>query len=360
MWERRPLFGVLIGLTLCVSIWRISSQEPQLITEYQPYMNPSGNETMTYPPPISLDQLPSNDLANLIDLDNFEFIINQRPCGNASMSGSVPPHTLILIHSAPSNWNKRTVIRETWGQEDPRSRIIFLLGAVNSTDLQRRIEHENNLFQDIVQGNFYDAYRNMTYKHIMALKWFSYYCPDARYLVKTDDDVFVHTPNLYDFLDYSAIDKRNMLFCSKLDYGRVSRSFRSKWRVKIKEYPDRYYPPYCPGFTIIYSPDIAFTLYKEAQRTKYFWIDDVHVTGTLAVATGTTITSFVNYYLKSAKLRRLLKGDESVASTFFIFTLPNLTEKDIRTLWNVVSSSSLSSSSSSSSTTSSLSFHTNR
>lgn len=62
--------------------------------------------------------------------------------------------------------------------------------------LQVSLESENDRYHDILQGSFKDTYRNMTYKHIMALKWVLYYCPEVRYVLKSDDDTFVNTPVL--------------------------------------------------------------------------------------------------------------------------------------------------------------------
>lgn len=352
------MLGSLIVLTLCLSIWRISTLEPQIVTEYSPYFNaPSSssslysapliilsNDTSTssnvaissYPPPISLDELPSSDFHTLIDLDKFTFLMNQDACNALTEH----PLILILIHSAPKNWHKRNVIRETWGREDRRARMLFLLGAVSEPSLQHKLVQENNIFQDMVQGNFHDAYRNMTYKHVMAFKWFSYFCSDAKFLLKTDDDVFVNTPTIFDLFEKGALDRRNLLLCKKIENARASRSFRSKWRVSTKEYSKRFYPTYCPGFSIVYSADTVFRLYKEAQRTPYFWIDDVHVTGSLAQATNSTITPIGDLYLNYNQKNDVINGYQNASSSIFLFTSPNLTEKEIRTLWKRVNANS--------------------
>jgi hypothetical protein len=62
--------------------------------------------------------------------------------------------------------------------------------------LQVSLESENDRHHDLLQGSFRDTYRNMTYKHVMALKWVLYFCPGVRYVLKTDDDTFVNTPVL--------------------------------------------------------------------------------------------------------------------------------------------------------------------
>lgn len=345
MRERRPMLGALIGLTLCISIWKISIQEPPITTEIpyiaQPFVitaaTTTSNDTLSnhlsliQSQPVNLSELEKFDLTNLIDLNDFTFNINHKSCSEVQAQ----PLVLILVHSAPKNLNKRKLIRETWGRDDPRSRLLFLLGSVNSTDLQDQLDNENRLHGDMVQGNFIDAYQNMTYKHVMALKWFTYYCPEAKYILKTDDDVFINTPTIYDFLDSSG-DRRKLIFCWEVPEARVKRTYRSKWRVSTKQYSGRYYPPYCPGFSIIYSPDIAFQLYKEAQRTPYFWIDDVHLTGTLAQKINTSITPVGGLFLSSELKNNIVSGKITTSNLTFFFTTPNLKENEIRKLWKAV------------------------
>lgn len=81
-------------------------------------------------------------------------------------------------------------------------RVIFLVGTVNDSTVQQRIEEENYLHHDIVQGNFLDSYRNLTYKHVMGLKWVTYFCRQARFVFKADDDIFVDIFQLTSFLRY--------------------------------------------------------------------------------------------------------------------------------------------------------------
>lgn len=380
MSERRSVLILCIGLTLCLSLWRISQQDTSIQNEYtlndplEVYANEedsssggiitisgsssssshnknnnnskiasSGQSTIVTS--THLDQTTKNDANTLIDLDNFEYLIEKSACDDDNINNISNPNTessivLILIHSAPGNWQKRNVIRETWGQHDPRARRYFLLGAVNSTSLQSQLNQENYVFNDIIQGNFMDAYRNMTYKHIMALKWFVYNCSKLKYLLKTDDDVFVNTPAVYEFLQNNDTHQTtNYLFCIKTEGARVKRSYRSKWRVSTKEFPGRYYPPYCPGFSILYSRDVVFRLYREAQQLPYFWIDDVHVTGTLAQHINLYITKVGKYYMNSEKRDNIFNGRMHLneIEPMFLFTEPNLIEDQIRQLWTITS-----------------------
>lgn len=345
--ERRLVVLFLVVFTLCFSFWRISLQDDGYITEYSPltttnydlFTTAIHNDSLPSRLSSVLDMMPPNDVERLIDIDNFRYAQKQNGCSNEPNGQS--PLAVILIHSAPLNDHKRNVIRETWApsKEDTRVRMYFLVGAVNSTDTQEQLERENTIHNDIIQGSFLDHYHNMTYKHIMAFKWFIYNCPKVRFVVKTDDDVFVNTPYLLHYLESKA-DQQNFLFCEKIQISRIKRTFRSKWRVSPKEFPGVYYPPYCPGFSIVYSADVAWKLYIEAQRTKYFWIDDVHVTGTLAQKLNLTITDMRKYIMTGEPIRHIFHGSRNISSLEFIFADPDLTGPQIRALWSVVANRS--------------------
>lgn len=456
--RRRPILGLLIGLTLCISIWRISVQEPAMYaTEFsygsqlayddhrpsptafelkhiQPEPPPdfhpllqhqqqedqkhrinqaggggakgegggghysiepgqhhhhttplnsdptfvlgnnlslvsltssssSSSSATEESPPFDNESLHPDDFSQLIDFKNFKFLINQASCARTNTA-----YFLILIHSAPANDEKRKVIRQTWGSvRSGHLRLLFLVGAVKNHKLQHQLDVENTKYSDLIQGNFIDDYRNMTYKHIMALKWFIYFCPKAKFLVKTDDDVFVNTLQLLEYVDLkrqhqrpilspftprtynisptsnsdntshilNVLQPRNFLFCQRQAEARVKRSYRSKWRVSGKEYAGRYYPPYCPGYSIVYSPDVVFRLYKEAQRSKYFWIDDVHITGTLAQNSNITITSFWPWRMHPSVYDDILSGKTDIGHYLFFFAWANISEQQIRDLWAI-------------------------
>ncbi|KAL7734233.1 hypothetical protein ACLKA6_011901 [Drosophila palustris] len=300
----------------------------------------------------------SSDASQLIDLHNFAYLMAQPPC---------EPHiqALILVHTAPRNAEKRALIRQTWGNphmtNNPNSplRVVFLLGAVNRTEqqLQHSLSLENVRHGDMVQGNFQDAYRNMTYKHVMALKWFNSNCPNAQLLIKVDDDVYVNTPQLIKLPRDSPPSATNLtmvstspatpslrsllqqrhelLFCRPVLSSRVKRSYRSKWRVSFSEYSAHYYPPYCPGFAIVYSADVVQRLYQAAQRAGYFWVDDVHITGVLAQRTNTTITNLQPYVLYEVDCERLLSGESDLDQQEFLFTWHSIAPEQISGLWQL-------------------------
>lgn len=114
----------------------------------------------------------------------------------------------------------------------------------------------------------------------------------------------------------------------------VKRSYRSKWRVSYKEYPHRRYPTYCNGWAIIYSPDVIYKLYTEAQVTPFFWIDDVHFTGTIAVKQNITQTDISKLVVSESDVL------DDTHINKFIFCLITKTYESMKKYWDIISQQS--------------------
>ncbi|KAH9368315.1 hypothetical protein HPB48_004507 [Haemaphysalis longicornis] len=70
-------------------------------------------------------------------------------------------------------------------------KLVFLLGTTQRREVRRRVSEENGLHEDIVQGNFIDAYRNLTYKTVMLIRWARDFCARASFVLKIDDDMLL-------------------------------------------------------------------------------------------------------------------------------------------------------------------------
>ncbi|XP_050312372.1 beta-1,3-galactosyltransferase 5-like isoform X2 [Anthonomus grandis grandis] len=284
-----------------------------------------------YSHPMGL--LPANDYHALLNYSFTFGILPRRNCPGSSFL------LLVLVHSSPDNFRKRTVIRDTWGSKrDPDFRLYFLMGRTGNLTQEVLIKQEVERHGDIVQGNFLDRYRNLTYKHVMSLKYALYHCPRAKYVLKTDDDVFVHVPQLNRFLtrELSPYGTSGLLYCSLKKSAQVLRTYRSKWRVGFEEYPERTYPPYCPGWAVLYSPDVAFALYRSAQNcSRLFWIDDVLITGILARENNFTHTDSSDRIISKEDQIGLVNGLR-VPQKPFLFGRPDLNEIEIRRMWEGV------------------------
>lgn len=280
-----------------------------------------------------------NDYGRLINLQKFKFIKSCRSCDELETK----PDIVIIVHSAPKNFAKRQTIRETWGFDDSKSIVMFMLGVVSNSKLEQEITLEASTYDDILQGNFVDTYRNMTYKHAAVLKWFVYNCPDAKFLVKADDDVFVNTPLLYSLLpNLTEMTQEfydgNLLLCHVNKNLHVIRDESIKWYVTPHEYPGKRFPASCLGYTIMYSANVVLELYKTLQELPYFWIDDVHTTGTARLKANISFSLPNDFFVKRAQGNALLADEIKIKNNPFLFGFYDLGKRDIRKLWNMVKS----------------------
>lgn len=230
----------------------------------------------------------NNSLALPFELSNMTYLIEE-PSICAQHSGLF---LITIVHSAPANYKRRLVIRETWGNQKYYSRVknvvIFALGYPtpdnNNNISQRAIEMESDRYHDLIQGNFTDSYRNLTYKVILWLKWVSSHCPQAIYLVKVDDDVLVNIFALASHLSRLYTDEiadRNSIICLTWEGMEVMRDMANKWYVAESDYVSSTFSRYCSGSAYIISRDLITQLFNKVSTTKFFWIDDFYATGLL-------------------------------------------------------------------------------
>lgn len=62
----------------------------------------------------------------------------------------------------------------------------------------------------------------------------------------------------------------------------VIRPFCIPRYVPPEAFPGNSYPQYCDGLGYIFSRDLVPAFYNLSLYTRTFWVDDVHITGTLA------------------------------------------------------------------------------
>lgn len=280
---------------------------------------------------LNMDELPKHDYSKLIDI-NFQFDVLNLVCSNKSSEILV----LILVHSSTTHFLRREMIRNTWGKVTEFSKVVFLVGRALDEEVNIKIRAESLQNGDIVQGDFLDTYHNITYKHTMGMKYFLYHCSVAKYILKVDDDILVNTPMLKKFLseEVSPYGAENVIMCNTIVHARTLRSYRSKWRISFEEYPHRYFPTFCRGMAIVYSPDIVFKLYGKAQITKkYIKLDDVFYTGITAESVGFTghsnLATFVSFLYKDGGNTNIPKNLSS-----YLFVGSELSGEDILKMWN--------------------------
>ncbi|XP_041452276.1 beta-1,3-galactosyltransferase 5-like [Drosophila obscura] len=189
---------------------------------------------------------------------------------------------LILITSAQSHSMERMSIRQTWMHYASWRDVgmAFVLGRTTNATLKESLNQENYIYGDMIRGNFIDSYLNLTLKTISMLEWVDTHCPRVKYILKTDDDMFINVPKLLDFIDEHK-DKRTI-------YGRLAeeqepeRNRGSKYFVPYHQFRGAEFPKYTTGGAYLLTGDIVHELYMESLNMYYVQLEDVFTTGIVA------------------------------------------------------------------------------
>lgn len=246
-----------------------------------------------------------------MNLINFQFIINANCCNpltyckvnsNSSIS-KAKIKILWIITSYAGDVSKRNVLRQAYTDKELLQlgiRRVFLLGMIseNANKLsgmsQLKIENEAQKFQDIVQGNFIEAYKNLTVKHLMGIQWAVRCGKSYSYIMKMDDDIVVNIYEILNLIKNQSIEYNNELLMGYvMNHMTPIRNITSKWYVKYEEFSEKYYPPFLSGWFYVIDTTSALKLIIHSYKiSNYFWIDDVFVTGILRKISG--INKFIN------------------------------------------------------------------
>lgn len=218
----------------------------------------------------------SNRLFNL----DLKYIIDNNCTDNKTI------HTIQIVTSFAGNVEARSALRRAY----PQSLLsnlgvyrVFLLALMKpgvSDVTQNAILNENERFNDIVQGNFIENYRNLTYKHLMGIKWAISKC-QASNIIKMDDDIITDMYSLMKTIQAKDSKEFDLLGYILKDL-RPIRLKANKWYVTKEEYGLTSYPPFMSGWLYVLRFSTAAKLIAAIETEKYFWIDDVFVTGILA------------------------------------------------------------------------------
>ena len=234
---------------------------------------------------LTIDKAISRNLVRVATCDgcfphNFEEIVNNKNICSHTKSDS-PVDLLILITSSPTCRSCRDAIRETWLQQSKNNtetvRYVFLLGAGTDDTLMNDVINEANHFGDMVIEDFVDSYYNLTFKTMMGFKWATKYCSQAKYVLKTDDDIFVNIDNVLEVtrIHKTALESKVVGSCAL--WKRPIRDPYSKWHVSRKSYRWTFLPPYCSGTGYLLSMGLVKRVRNISSNVSFFHLEDVYV-----------------------------------------------------------------------------------
>uniref|UniRef100_A0A6I8RB52 Hexosyltransferase n=4 Tax=Xenopus tropicalis TaxID=8364 RepID=A0A6I8RB52_XENTR len=212
-------------------------------------------------------------------------------CGGPANSKEVS--LLLAIKSSPANYERREAVRKTWGVEKTYNgfqvKRIFLIGTPKQKYEKRMMQLltiESQLYNDVLQWDFYDSFYNLTLKQVLFLTWFEAKCPGAKYIFDGDDDVFVNTVNVITYLNSLSKDgNKHHLFVGALNTNMPPiRQTNRKYYVPQALFKGNKFDPYCGGGGILIASFTAHSIIRESQYIPLFPIDDVYLGMCLARA----------------------------------------------------------------------------
>ncbi|NWU97056.1 B3GN5 glucosaminyltransferase, partial [Upupa epops] len=239
---------------------------------------------------------------------------------------------LVVVCSSPDDRTRRNAIRQTWGNAtDARGYgvlTLFALGKSASESSQLEIAEESRKHRDIIEGSFIDSPETQTQKMLMSVEWAVTFCPQARYVLKADDDVFVGVVSLVGYL--LSLTQLEDVYLGRVIHQAVpDRDPKSPGFVPIYQYPQEFYPDYCDGSAFVMSQDVARKVYAAAQEVPASVPPDVFV-GICAKRAGITPTHSSRF-----------SGEKHISYNRccykFIFTSSNIKEDELFTDWKETS-----------------------
>jgi hypothetical protein len=217
-------------------------------------------------------------------------IDNSDACLNESVD------LLIIIISKSDNYKTRDAIRRTWAS----GKNLGIYSSINVKyffliDFNEKLSHnirlENNLFHDIIQVELPQQYTLVTHRVLSLFEWSFRYCRTAKFLFKTDDDIFINLILLLKFI--SPLIKQPMnnsfLISDMTIYGYKHTNppvFRyandlvvARYIVTVDEFPCPRYPSFLSGFGYLIPKKardaILYTAYQDPEP---FRLSDVYLT----------------------------------------------------------------------------------
>ncbi|KAM9480635.1 UDP-GlcNAc:betaGal beta-1,3-N-acetylglucosaminyltransferase 9 isoform 1-T2 [Clarias gariepinus] len=234
-------------------------------------------KTTTVP---TLPQFDFEDYLLKKDQRQFKMLIDQ-PEKCKGPEGA--PYLLIAIKSVAVDFDKRQVVRQTWGKEGVTHKrmnimTVFLLGVPqNITALplwDRLLAYESHMFKDILLWDFEDTFFNLTLKETHFLQWVNSSCSNVQFIFKGDSDVFVNIENVLEMLDDKAANE-DLFVGDIIFHAKPIRRRNSKYYVPEFIYGQGIYPSYAGGGGFVMSGHTALRLHLACKEVELFPIDDV-------------------------------------------------------------------------------------
>ena len=180
-----------------------------------------------------------------------------------------------------------------WYITGRQTSIIYLVGVPDPEELQinpslrTEILKESDTYKDLAITDNVDVYKNLTLKTIAAFNWARQFCPEADFLLKTDDDMFIHLKRLLYTIkslrsSTAALSPNGIIVGNVAAGWKPVRNPQSKYYITQEQYTETSYPPFVTGPSYLISRPAFDLLQQAAMNRPFFHLEDVFITGIVA------------------------------------------------------------------------------
>ncbi|XP_046549325.1 beta-1,3-galactosyltransferase 5-like [Haliotis rubra] len=289
--RRRALFVMATTVICCITYVRFTRVWCCQI--YRHSSHHGNTQTKTDESGVSGQELTDAKLEAFVRsgqvMKEYQFVVNSEVCSRSGVSQ--PVYLVAIVPSKPSNFHERQAIRQTWGSQfnkNEKLKLIFLSGLADEVT-NMKLSSERDTFSDVVQADFIDSYKNLTRKTTAMLQWSKQFCPQARYVMKIDDDVFLESANLIRMLQLMEGEARAIIGYTTDTREAPIRDSSSKWHLSYEEYPFERFPRFVHGPSYVISGDLVTDLNEISRHVTRIYLEDVYVTGLCAHIASATI-----------------------------------------------------------------------
>ena len=207
----------------------------------------------------------------------FKFVIDM-PAVCTLQKRNISIELLVFITTSYEHRSKRESLRNSWlmysRNNTSNFRYIFILGETDNKTLFENITKEAREYHDILVANFQDMYRNLTLKTIAGFHWANETCAHARFVMKTDDDVYVNIPGLL-----NKLENENESFSFGKLWRNVTphRNESRKWFISYEQYPNTAYPDYFDGLGYVLSMKHVQGILNIYPTVNFLPFEDIYV-----------------------------------------------------------------------------------
>ncbi|XP_075251382.1 beta-1,3-galactosyltransferase 5-like [Convolutriloba macropyga] len=245
---------------------------PKLPT-YRQLAKRNFNKTLLHPEAL-YHKLPSeNDLyvsnlsSNLtscgdyLTRDNLRVLVILSRVTSRSLRDDVRSTYLSILN----NINSNEILVGKW-------KVFFLLGKPKTSTQTSQIEKENKQNQDLIVANVEDDYFGLPLKMLVGLKIIARFCSNAKYFIKSDDDVYLRLLKVDRIIDamqlrvnfkqlnghsrrhnFSSLGETDVPLYTGAPCEEYPVLRSGKFKVSRREFPYRKFPFYCAGSLYIIS-----------------------------------------------------------------------------------------------------------